>query len=106
MFVFTTMVTVKVIKFDNSPTFFFVTLLLVFTVLCVFSPAVQLLHLLHGVGPLEGLRGGGSSGALPSCSSVDMVHIKDPTVAVDTSLPVWFKQMYNDFLCVCRLVKE
>lgn len=51
-------------------------------------PAIQLLHLLYGAGPLEGLRSRGSGGTLPSCGSVHVVHVKDPTVAVNTSLPV------------------
>lgn len=52
------------------------------------SPAVELLHLLNGVGASQALRGGRSGGTLPCGGSVHMVHEEDPPVAVNPSLPV------------------
>lgn len=52
-------------------------------------PAVELLHLLNGVGAGQALRGRGAGGTLPRGGPVHMVHEEDPPVAVDTSLPVW-----------------
>lgn len=52
------------------------------------SPAVQLLHLLNGVGASQALWGRRSSGTLPCRGSVHMVHKEDPAVTVDPSLPV------------------
>lgn len=49
---------------------------------------VQLLHLLDGVGSLQHLWGRGSRGPLPRRGPVDMIHIEDPAMAVDASLPV------------------
>lgn len=51
-------------------------------------PAVELLHLLNGVGAGQALRGRGSGGPLPRRGSVHVVHEEDPPVAVDPSLPV------------------
>lgn len=51
-------------------------------------PAVQLLHLLNGVGASQALWGGGSGGTLPRGGSVHVVHKKDPPMTVDASLPV------------------
>lgn len=51
-------------------------------------PAVQLLHLLNGVGAGQALRGRGPGGTLPSGGSVHVVDKEDPPVAVDPSLPV------------------
>lgn len=54
----------------------------------VCSPAVQLLHLLDGVRPLKDLWGRGSCRPLPCRGSVYMIHVEDPAVAVNASLPV------------------
>lgn len=51
-------------------------------------PAVELLHLLDGVGAGQALRGGRSGGPLPRGRPVHMIHEEDPAVAVDPSLPV------------------
>lgn len=51
-------------------------------------PAVELLHLLNGVGAGQTLRGRRSGGSLPCGGSVHMVHEEDPPMAVDPSLPV------------------
>lgn len=54
----------------------------------LFIPAIELLHLLNGVGAGQALRGRRSGGTLPCSGSVHMVHKEDPPVAVNTSLPV------------------
>lgn len=60
-----------------------------FFFICLQSPpAVQLLHLLNGVGAGQALWGGGAGGTLPRGGSVHVVHKKDPPVTVDASLPV------------------
>ena len=53
------------------------------------QPAVELLHLLDGVGAGEALWGRGSGGTLPCSGSVYVIHKEDPTMAVNPSLPVW-----------------
>ena len=53
------------------------------------SPAVQLLHLLDGVGAGQALGGRGARRPLPRGGPVHMVYKEDPPVAVDPSLPVW-----------------
>lgn len=51
-------------------------------------PAVELLHLLNGVGAGHALWGRRSGGTLPRGGSVHMIYKEDPPMAVDASLPV------------------
>lgn len=52
-------------------------------------PPVELLHLLDRTRPAQAIRRGCGRGPLPCGGPVNVIHVENTTVAVDTGLPVW-----------------